>query len=86
MKNTDTAEEVKETFKVRVHEFVYNLLQQILFAVLPMRTEIGYNTIYCVSPLKTGNNSSVTAEPRGSNQPGKFRLRWAFLLEDKKKK
>lgn len=46
VKNTDTAEEVKgDFFKVRVHEFVYNLLQQILFAVLPMRTEIGYNTI-----------------------------------------
>lgn len=39
-----------------------NLFTIILFDVLPMRTEIGNNTIYCVSPLKTGNNSSKSQQ------------------------
>lgn len=30
----------------------------MLFAILPKRMEIGCSNIYCVSPLKTGNDSS----------------------------
>lgn len=30
----------------------------MLFAILPKRIEIGCSNIYCVSPLKTGNDSS----------------------------
>lgn len=58
MENIDIEEEVKGDIKVRIYKLVYNSPQHILFDILPIRIEIGCNSIYCVSPSKTPNNSS----------------------------